>query len=148
MEHSFHLRYNNQADKWFDALPLGNGRLGAMVYGHTAVERIQLNDDSLWYGKFIDRNNPSLREKLPEIRQLILSGDIYHAEELIMQYMAGTPACMRHYTLLGELDIALNRHLPFAAGWIPDSSGAEEYTCDLDLIEGVLNINHTEDGIR
>jgi len=148
MKHPFHLRYINQAENWFSALPLGNGRLGAMVYGHTAVERIQLNDDSLWYGKFIDRNNPSLREKLPEIRQLILSGDIYHAEELIMQYIAGTPACMRHYALLGELDIALNQHLPFAAGWIPNSSGAEEYCCDLDLIEGILNINHTQEGIR
>ena len=69
MEHPFHLYYKNQANSWFDALPLGNGRLGAMVYGHTNVERIQLNDDSLWYGTFIDRNNPSLKEKLPEIRR-------------------------------------------------------------------------------
>lgn len=72
MEHPFHLRYSNQADRWFDALPLGNGRLGAMVYGHTSIERVQLNDDSLWYGSFADRNNPSLKEKLPEIRSLIL----------------------------------------------------------------------------
>ena len=148
MKHPFHLRYNNPADKWWDALPLGNGRLGAMVYGHTAIERIQLNDDSLWYGEFIDRNNPSLKEKLPEIRRLILSGDIYHAEELIMQYMAGTPSCMRHYTLLGELDIALNQHLPFTAGWMLNSSDAAEYFSDLDLMEGILNINHTQDGIR
>jgi hypothetical protein len=107
MEHPYHLRYNKPADAWQDAMPLGNGRLGAMVYGHTTIDRIQLNDDSLWYGKFIDRNNQSLKDKLPEIRRLVLSGDIYHAEELIMQYMAGTPGCMRHYTLLGELDIAL-----------------------------------------
>lgn len=148
MKHPFHLCYNSQAEKWFDALPLGNGRLGAMVYGHTAIKRIQLNDDSLWYGEFIDRNNPSLKEKLPEIRRLILSGDIYHAEELIMQYMAGTPSCMRHYTLLGELDIALNQHLPFADGWMTNSSGATEYFSDLDLMEGILNINHTQDGVR
>ena len=108
MKHDLHLRYNSPADAWRDAMPLGNGRLGAMVYGHTDIERIQLNDDSLWYGTFIDRNNSSLRDKLPEIRRLILAGDIYHAEELIMQYMAGTPGTMRHYTLLGELNIALN----------------------------------------
>ncbi len=106
MEHPFHLRYNTPANVWHDAMPLGNGRLGAMVYGHTGVERIQLNDDSLWYGTFMDRNNPSLKDKLPEIRRLVLSGDMYHAEELIMQYMAGTPGCMRHYSPLGTLNLA------------------------------------------
>lgn len=148
MKHPFHLLYTGQADRWFDALPMGNGRLGAMVYGHTAIERIQLNDDSLWYGEFIDRNNPSLKEKLSEIRKLVLSGDFYHAEELIMQYMVGTPQCMRHYTTLGELDIALNQHLPFANGWFPNSTGAENYCCDLDLMEGILNINHTQEGVN
>ena len=148
MEHPFHLRYGSPADVWHDALPLGNGRLGAMVYGHTGIERIQLNDDSLWYGTLMDRNNPSLKEKLPEIRRLVLSGDIYHAEELIMQYMAGTPGCMRHYSPLGTLNIALNRHLPFLIGWLPDSSGAEEYTSDLDLMTGILHIGHTQDGVR
>lgn len=148
MEHPFHLRYSSPAEVWHDAMPLGNGRLGAMVYGHTAKDRIQLNDDSLWYGTFMDRNNPSLKEKLPEIRRLVLSGDIYHAEELIMQYMAGTPQCMRHYTLLGELNIALNQHLPFAIGSPPNSDGVGDYTSDLDLMTGVLNIHHTQEGVR
>lgn len=147
MEHPFHLRYNTPADAWHDAMPLGNGSLGAMVYGHTGIERIQLNDDSLWYGTFMNRNNPSLKEKLPEIRRLVLSGDIYHAEELIMQYMAGTPGCMRHYSPLGTLNLALNRHLPFLIGWLPDSGGAEDYSSDLDLMTGVLKITHTQDGV-
>ncbi len=147
MKHDLHLRYNSPADAWRDAMPLGNGRLGAMVYGHTDIERIQLNDDSLWYGTFIDRNNSSLRDKLPEIRRLILAGDIYHAEELIMQYMAGTPGTMRHYTLLGELNIALNQHLPFTMGWLPNSKSAEEYDSDLDLMTGVLNIKHKTAGV-
>ena len=56
MEHPFHLCYNKPADIWNNAMPLGNGRLGAMIYGHTDIERIVLNDDSLWYGSFIDRN--------------------------------------------------------------------------------------------
>ena len=104
MEHPFHLRYRTPASAWQDAMPLGNGRLGAMVYGHTGLERIQLNDDSLWYGAPMDRNNASLKEKLPEIRRLIFSGDIHRAEELIMQYMAGTPGCMRHYSTLGHAE--------------------------------------------
>ncbi len=147
MEHSYHLRYDSPADVWSEALPLGNGRLGAMVYGHTGLERIQLNDDSLWYGTFVDRNNPALKEKLPEIRRLVLSGDFYHAEEIIEQYMAGAPASMRHYTLLGELDIALNKHLPFSMGWLPNSDGAKNYEMDLDLMTGLLQIGHTQEGI-
>ena len=67
MEHPFHLHYSTPANAWHDAMPLGNGRLGAMVYGHTGIDRIQLNEDSLWYGGFMDRNNPSLPEKLPEM---------------------------------------------------------------------------------
>ncbi|ADQ45470.1 Alpha-L-fucosidase [Caldicellulosiruptor kronotskyensis 2002] len=148
MKHPYHLSFYKPASTWYEALPLGNGRLGAMVYGHTAVERIQLNDDSLWSGTFIDRNNPSLKEKLPEIRRLVLVGDLYHAEELIMQYMVGTPASMRHYTTLGELDIALNQHLPFATGWIPNSNGCEDYYCDLDLMNGILSITHRQAGVR
>ncbi|MFH1513639.1 MAG: glycoside hydrolase family 95 protein [Bacillota bacterium] len=148
MEHPFHLRYRTPAMAWPDAMPLGNGRLGAMVYGQTGLERIQLNDDSLWYGAPMDRNNASLKEKLPEIRRLVFSGDIRHAEELIMQYMAGTPGCMRHYSTLGTLNLALNRHLPFLLGWIPDSGGAEDYESDLDLMTGVLTITHTQGGVR
>ncbi|HEX2946816.1 MAG TPA: glycoside hydrolase family 95 protein, partial [Clostridia bacterium] len=148
MKNEFQLHYKKPADAWHDAMPLGNGRLGAMVYGHTCVERIQLNDDSLWYGTFMDRNNPSLKDKLPEIRRLVLSGDIRSAEELILQYMAGTPGCMRHYALLGELDIALNQHLPFAIGWLPNSAGTEDYSSCLDLMKGVLNIDHTQAGVR
>ena len=147
-EHPFHLRYGSPADIWNDALPLGNGRLGAMVYGHACVERIQLNDDSLWYGTFKDRNNSSLKEWLPEIRRLVFSGDIFHAEELILQHMVGTPYCMRHYAPLGELDIGLNRHLPFAFGWTPTSDEASDYSSDLDLMTGVLTIDHTERGIH
>lgn len=147
MKHGFHLRYSSPADAWRDAIPLGNGRLGAMVYGHTDIERIQLNDDSLWYGRFIDRNNSSLKSKLPEIRRLVLDGDIYHAEEMIMKHMVGTPAGMRHYTLLGVLNIAMNRHLPFVMGSLPTSDSAEEYEMDLDLMTGVLDIRHRTAGV-
>jgi alpha-L-fucosidase 2 len=119
-----------------------------MVYGHVCLERIQLNDDSLWYGTFQDRNNPSLKEWLPEIRRLVLSGDIYHAEGLILRHMVGTPYGMRHYSPLGELDVALNRHLPFGLGWTPTSDDATDYSCDLDLMTGLLTIKHTQAGVR
>ena len=92
MEHNNHMYYESPAKMWKDALPLGNGRLGAMVYGETDMERIPLNDDSLWYGLAMDRNNPAFKEKLPEIRRLMLEGKMYEAEEMISQYMAGVAA--------------------------------------------------------
>ena len=147
-EHQYHLQYHTPASLWHDAMPLGNGKLGAMVYGHTGIERIQLNDDSLWYGAAMNRNNASLQEVLPEIRRLVLSGEIHRAEELIMQNMAGTPNCMRHYSTLGTLNLALNRHLPFMMGWLPESNDAEDYQSDLDLMTGVLTITHTQDGVH
>lgn len=90
----FRMKYARPADAWVDALPMGNGRLGAMVYGHTAVERIQLNEDSLWYGKAMDRNNPRLREVLPQIRKHVFAGEIREAEDLIQRYMVGAPYSM------------------------------------------------------
>ena len=148
LEHQYHLRYHTPANVWRDTMPLGNGKLGAMVYGHTGIERIQLNDDSLWYGGAMDRNNTSLKEALPEIRRLVLSGDIHRAEELIMQNMAGTPSCMRHYSTLGTLNLALNRHLPFMMGWMPESNDAQDYQSDLDLMTGILTVAHTQNGVR
>ncbi len=140
--------YTRPADAWCDALPLGNGRLGAMVYGHTKVERIQLNEDSLWYGKAMERDNPRLRDALPDIRRHVFAGEIREAEDLIQRYMLGAPYSMRHYESLGELDIGVNCLSPFAAGWAPNSEGAQDYCQSLDLMTGVHTLSWTEDGVR
>ncbi len=142
------LRYRKAADAWCDALPLGNGRLGAMVYGHTKVERIQLNEDSLWYGKAMERDNPRLKDALPEIRRHVFAGEIREAEDLIQRYMLGAPYSMRHYESLGELDIGVNCLSPFAAGWAPNSEGAEDYRRELDLMRGLHRVAWTEGGVR
>lgn len=148
MKRSHVMRYQSPAEIWDDALPLGNGKLGAMVYGRTDIERIPLNDDSLWYGTYADRNNPALREKLPEIRRLMLAGRIPEAEELMMQYMVGVPSCQRRYTPLGELDIALNQRLPFIMGGRPASEPPEAYDMRLNLDEGLLSVAHTQNGVK
>ena len=147
MKRSYLMRYDSPAQVWTDALPLGNGRLGAMVYGRTDMERIPLNDDSLWYGKAADRNNPALREKLPEIRRLVLAGRIPEAEELIMQYMVGVPSSQRRYTPLGELDMALNQKLPFIMGGREAPKPPEQYDLSLDLMTGVLHLRHVQEGV-
>ncbi len=142
------MEYDTPADVWEEALPLGNGRLGAMVYGHTAIERIQLNEDSLWYGEFVNRNNPTVKEILPRIQEKILSGQMQEAEDLIAQYMVGAPNTMRHYEPLGELDIALNQHTPFIQGWIPNSEDSADYHSCLDLMTGVYTLTHRQNGIH
>ena len=144
----FVLRYDAPAERWNDAMPLGNGRLGAMVYGQTGIDRIQLNEDSLWYGGFIDRNNRATADKLPLIQQKVLEGDIQGAEDLIVQYMIGAPSTMRHYEPLGELGIALNQHTPFVLGWLPHSHGASDYRSELDMMTGVQTITHVQDGVH
>ena len=138
------MRYTRPADAWCDALPLGNGRLGAMVYGHTRVERIQLNEDSLWYGKAMDRDNPRLKDALPEMRRRVFAGEIREAEDLIQRYMLGAPYSMRHYESLGELDIGVNCLSPFSAGWAPNNEGAKDYEQALDLYQGVHRMRWTE----
>ena len=147
MEHNYHMYYDNPAKRWGNALPLGNGRLGAMVYGETDMERITLNDDSLWYGLAMDRNNPAYRQKLPEIRRLILDGKMHEAEELIAQYMAGVPYSQRPYTFLGQLSMALNQKMPFAMGGRSESPKPEKYRMDLDLMTGILEIDHKLEGV-
>ena len=76
------LWYSAPAKKWDEALPIGNGRLGAMIFGGTTSERIQLNEDSLWSGAPQDADNPKALEALPAIRKLLFDGKYTEAEKL------------------------------------------------------------------
>ncbi len=97
--------FNKPAGVWEEALPLGNGRLGAMVYGGTVRDQIALNEETMWSGGYTDRNNPDAKEALPKVRQLILDGKISEAEELMQLAFAGCPNDMRVYQTLGDLMI-------------------------------------------
>lgn len=97
------LYYDKPADLWHDGLPIGNGRLGAMVRGTTNTERLWVNEDSVWYGGPQNRVNPAARDALPKIRELIDAGEITKAEELILQSMTALPQAMRHYEPLGDV---------------------------------------------
>ena len=99
------LWYDRPAADWNEALPVGNGRIGGMVFGNIGCEQIQVNEDTIWYGGPMDRNNPSAREKLPVIRELIKKGRIHEAERLCKQAVGGTPFGMRIYQTLGDISI-------------------------------------------
>lgn len=105
MKDNLKITFDKAADKWDEALPIGNGKLGGMVYGYPFTERIQLNEDSVWYGGPQDRNNPSALEKLPKIRELIFEGRIKEAQELCALSLSGIPEEQRHYEPLGNLYI-------------------------------------------
>ncbi len=97
--------FNKQADIWEEALPLGNGRVGAMVYGKPASERIQVNEESMWYGGSVNRNNPNMKEYLPKIREAIFNGEISKAEQLMWFAMSGCPNSEHPYQTLGNVTI-------------------------------------------
>ncbi len=88
-DHNLALWFEEPARQWADALPVGNGRLGAMVFGGVKMERIALNEDTLWSGFPRDWNNPNAKEHLPVIRKLVLEQQDYHAADAECRKMQG-----------------------------------------------------------
>jgi alpha-L-fucosidase 2 len=80
------LWYDKPAEKWVEALPIGNGRLGAMVYGDPNEEIIQLNENTVWAGGPNRNDNPEAKEYLSEVRELIFAGESEKAQELVNQH--------------------------------------------------------------
>ena len=99
------IEFDSPTTDWNAALPVGNGKMGGMVYGQPYTERIQLNEDSVWYGGPQDRINPSAKENLSKIRELIFEGKIQEAQDLCAFALSGLPEEMRHYEPLGNLYI-------------------------------------------
>ena len=98
------LWYRQPAKVWEEALPLGNGRLGAMVFGNVEAERLQVNEESVWYGGKKDRINPDAREYLPKVRKLIREGHISAAQELMGTVLTGCPCSQNPYQILADVN--------------------------------------------
>ena len=127
------LWYDKPAKDWNEALPVGNGRLGAMVYGDYRRETIQLNEESLWAGAKSDANAESAA-KLPEIQQLLLNGEIGKAVELSEKYMKSDPLRIRSYQSFGNIYIDL-----LTGSVNPAVSG---YKRELDLETGITSVSY------
>ncbi len=125
------LWFEAPAVEWTEALPVGNGRLGGMVFGNTSVERIQVNEESLWGGSKIKNNNPRALEYLPEIRQKILEGNIPVAKALADSYLNGNPDKLRSYQVLADLYFKYSDTL----------SKVSEYRRELDLASGIVRVS-------
>lgn len=136
------LWYQKPADEWEEALPLGNGRLGAMVFGQIQKEQIQVNEESIWYGKRRERINPDAKENLPKIREYIRNGQIQKAQKLMSLAMTGCPYGERMYQTLGEISIEMD--LPEEKiEKDADSDANTNYYRELDLSKAVCYVQHT-----
>ncbi|HEY0609904.1 MAG TPA: glycoside hydrolase family 95 protein, partial [Chitinophaga sp.] len=123
------LWYRQPAAQWTAALPLGNGRVGAMVFGGIEQEQLQLNEGYLWSGGPRDGNNPQAKEILPEIRQLLTEEKYMEADKADRKMMGLYSA---RYLTLGSL---------FFDNSI--SGAAEQYRRELDLNNAVSTITFT-----
>ncbi|MCF3652349.1 glycoside hydrolase family 95 protein [Synoicihabitans lomoniglobus] len=100
---SLTLHYDRPATEWVEALPVGNGRLGAMVFGGIHQERLQLNEDTLWGGGPYDPANPEALATLPEVRALLAAGDQTAAQDLVNAKMMARPRSQMPYQTVGDL---------------------------------------------
>ena len=101
------LWYRQPAKEWTEALPVGNGRLGAMVFGGVAAETLQLNEDTIWCGRPEALNRTAAGKQLPQIRELLFAGKFAEAEKLVQDEVIGPqPQVGRSHQTLGELKLA------------------------------------------
>jgi hypothetical protein len=97
------LWYAQPAAKWDEALPVGSGRLGAMVFGGTAEERIQFNEDTLWLGKPHNYVRAGSADIVPQVRQLLADGQVKEAQDLARAKMLSDPVRQKAYQPFGDL---------------------------------------------
>jgi alpha-L-fucosidase 2 len=130
------LWYNQPAVEWTQALPIGNGRLGAMIFGGVNSERLQLNEDTVWEGYKRDVNNPASLKNLPQIRQLLFENKCIEATDLIGKTMLAVPPRIRSYQPLCDLML----DIPTTIQYLPH--GVENYRRSLDLQTGIASVSY------
>jgi alpha-L-fucosidase 2 len=106
----YKLWYDKPASTWTEALPLGNGRLGAMVFGNPAIEQIQLNEETLWAGQPNNNPNPEAPKYLPKIRELIFAGKYVEAQDLATEKVMSKTNSGMPYQTFGDLRISFPGH--------------------------------------
>jgi len=132
------LWYQQPAAKWVEALPVGNGRIGAMVFGGIARERLQLNESSFWSGGPYDPVNPTAHDALPEVRRLIFAGRFAEAQAIANAKLMAKPLAEMSYQPIGDLII----EMPGI-----DSAATRDYRRALDLDSALASTSFSQAGI-
>jgi len=107
------LWYNKPAKQWVEALPIGNGRLGAMVFGNPSEEKIQLNEITVWAGQPNRNDNPGAKETLPKVRQLIFEGKYKEAQDLVNEKFITKISHGMPYQTAGNINLSFQGHENF-----------------------------------
>jgi alpha-L-fucosidase 2 len=130
------LWYRQPAREWVEALAIGNGRLGAMVFGGIVEEHLQLNESTLWAGQPYNPANPTALEAFPEIRRLIFEGKIAEAQRLTSERAMATPLRELPYQPVGSLVLTF-----------PAVERVENYRRELNIDTAVASVTYTVDGV-
>jgi alpha-L-fucosidase 2 len=130
------LWYDEPAHVWTEALPVGNGRLGAMVYGGPTDETLQINEDTVWAGGPYDPSNPTAFDAYAEARELIFDGKQDDAERVIAARGMAQPDRQPSYQTVGSLLLKVDH-----------SGEANEYVRDLDIDQAIATTRYVVDGV-
>ena len=131
------LWYDKPASQWVEALPVGNGRLGAMVFGGSGNERLQLNEDTLYAGGPYDPNNTEALRALPEARRLIFAGKYKEASDLIGKEMMAHPIKQMPYEPVGDLKLSF-----------PGHDAVSDFRRELDLDTAIAKVSYKSGGVN
>ncbi len=129
------LWYNKYYEDWMKALPLGNGRVGAMVYGSPHRERIEINEESLWSGRPLEEKNHASPEALEKLRALLFKEKYEEAAQLCKDTFLSSPSRVRFYESFGELFVDME-----------DKSEYSSYIKELDLKSGIVRVSYEKSG--
>jgi len=130
------LWYRQPSEKWLDAMPIGNGIMGAMVFGRVQEERIALNESSFWSGRPHDYNNPEAFKYFPQIRDLVVAGKFQEAEKITNEHFYGVPAGQQAYQPLADLLLNFDGNDAFS-----------DYRRELDMKNGVAKVSYRKDDV-
>ena len=133
----YKLWYDRPAQVWTEALPLGNGRLGAMVYGTPGTEQIQLNEETIWAGRPNNNANPNALEYIPKVRELVFAGKYMEAQTLATEKVMAKTNSGMPYQSFGDLRIAFPGHTRYS-----------DYYRDLSLDSARAIVRYEVDGVQ
>ena len=144
--HTESISFNSPGAEWNEALPLGNGRLGAMIFGSPNHDIVQLNEDSIWSANYRDRNNKDALKFLPKIRDLVINGQIEEAQELSLKAFTGTPSQQSVYQTAGNIifDFASKANHGLNGPLTERNStfcNIKNYNRTLDISKAIVNVD-------
>ncbi len=132
----YELILKNPADAWDNRTPIGNGALGAMIEGGISQDGIQLNEERIWSGKYIEPNSPNFMDKINHIRKLILDGHEIEADRYAVEELKDDFKRIKSYETAGELKLSFSHR-----------DNCENYIRKIDLNRGVATVSFKVDGV-